>query len=97
MWPNRRAPESQPSDKLVIDENAELVSEATKKKLDAVRNRRHAEVLDQRREDETHTRMQLLLTKLGKALGNDVLIASNDRSKFFAGEKFFSASAPCRI
>lgn len=56
--------------------------------MEAVRVKRHAEVLDQHKQDEAHTRMQLLLTKLGKALGYDVLIASNDRGKSFGEEKF---------
>ena len=32
--------------------------------------------------------MQVLLTKLGRALGYDVLVASNDRGKSFQDEKF---------
>jgi type II restriction enzyme len=74
--------------RLVIEQNADLVIEATKKRVEAVRIKRHAEVLDQTQQDEAHARMQLLLTRLGKALGYDVLIASNDRSKSFQGQKF---------
>lgn len=74
--------------KLVIEQNAELVLEAAKKKSEAARIKRHAEVLDQLQQDEAHTRMQMLLMKLGKSLGYDVLIASNDRGKSFGGEKF---------
>jgi type II restriction enzyme len=74
--------------KLVIEQSADLVLEIAKKKIEAVRSKRHAEVVDQHHQDETHARMQLLLTKLGKALGYDVLVASNDRGKSVLGEKF---------
>jgi type II restriction enzyme len=59
-----------------------------RKKIEAARKRRHQEVLDDIRQDEAHTQMQFLLTKLGKALGYDVLVAANDRGKSFGGEKF---------
>ena len=74
--------------KLVIEENSELVLEAVKQKIESARLKRHAEVVSQLQHDEAHTRMQLLLTKLGKALGYDVLVASNDRGKSFRGERF---------
>jgi type II restriction enzyme len=45
-------------------------------------------VLADIRQDEAHTKMQFLLTKLGKALGYDVLVAANDRGKSFGGERF---------
>ncbi|HJT70810.1 MAG TPA: hypothetical protein VJ731_11460 [Terriglobales bacterium] len=73
--------------KLVIEQNADLVLEGARKNLESARLKRHAEVLKQRQNDEAHTKMQLLLTKLGKALGYEVLVASNDRGKTFNGER----------
>jgi type II restriction enzyme len=74
--------------KLVIEQNADLVLAGAAKKIEAARLKRHAQVVDQLQEEETHTKMQLLLTKLGKALGYDVFVASNDRGKSFQGERF---------
>ena len=62
--------------------------EEAKQKIESARLKRHAEVVSQLQHGEAHTRMQLLLTKLGKALGYDVLVASNDRGKSFNGERF---------
>lgn len=73
--------------KLVIEQNANLVLEAARQKFESARRNRHDEVMTQIQHDETHTRMQLLLTKLGKALGYDVLVASNDRGRAFNGER----------
>jgi type II restriction enzyme len=74
--------------KLVIGANAELVLEEEKRRIESARLRRHAEVVSAHQQDEAHTRMQLLLTKLGKALGYDVLVAANDRGKAYQGDKF---------
>lgn len=73
--------------KLVLEENSPLVLE-NQQKIAAAQKKRHQEVIDNVRQDEAHTHMQLLLTKLGKALGYDVLVASNDRGKSFQDEKF---------
>ena len=74
--------------KLVIEANAELVLETEKQKIESARLKRHAEVMSELQHHEAHTRIQLLLTKLGKALGYDVLVAANDRGKSFQGERF---------
>lgn len=74
--------------KLVIDQNVDLVLESAKRKIESAKLKRHTEVLTELRQDEAHTRMQLLLTKLGKALGYDVIVAANDRGKSFQGERF---------
>ena len=74
--------------KLVLQENLQLVLDVDRKKIEAAQKKRHQEVLDDIRQDEAHTQMQFLLTKLGKALGYDVLVAANDRGKSFGGERF---------
>jgi type II restriction enzyme len=73
--------------KLVVEENSPLVLE-NQQKIAAAQKKRHEEVLAGVRQDEAHTHMQLLLTKLGRALGYDVLVAANDRGKSFQDEKF---------
>lgn len=45
-------------------------------------------MLNDIRQDEAHSHMQLLLIKLGKALGFDVLVAANDRGRSFRDDKF---------
>jgi type II restriction enzyme len=74
--------------KLVLEENAHLVIENERKKIEAARKKRHEEVLNDVRQDEQHAHMQLLLIRLGRALGHDVLVAANDRGKSFRDEKF---------
>lgn len=73
--------------KLVVEENSPLVIE-NQQKIASAQKKRHQEVLADLRQDEAHTHMQVLLTKLGRALGYDVLVASNDRGKSFQDEKF---------
>ena len=73
--------------KLVLEENSRLVLD-NQQKIAAAQKKRHQEVLADVQQDEAHTQMQLLLTKLGKALGYDVLVASNDRGKSFQDDKF---------
>lgn len=72
--------------RLVIDENADLVLESERKKLEDVRRRRHIEVEEDLRENDAHTQMQYLLAKIGSALGYDVFVAVNDRSKRFGNQ-----------
>lgn len=73
--------------KLVLEENSRLVLE-NQEKIASAQKKRHQEVVDDVRQDEAHTHMQMLLTKLGRSLGYDVLVASNDRGKSFQDEKF---------
>ncbi|CAG0965492.1 MAG: hypothetical protein OIN86_00715 [Candidatus Methanoperedens sp.] len=39
-------------------------------------------------EENMHTKVQYLLMKIGKSLGYDVIVASNDRTKSYSNEKF---------
>lgn len=65
------------------------LSEEEKAKLLKQYDRRHKGVLSERHEDDLHTEMQYHLLKIGKALGYDPIVASNDRSKSY-GEASFS-------
>lgn len=74
--------------KIVVDENIQLVIEKARKKVEATQRKRHQEVQAEIEEEKMHTKTQYLLIRIGKSLGYDVLVASNDRTKSFNGEKF---------
>lgn len=67
----------------------QVISEDEKTKLLKQYEKRHKEVLDEKKEENLHTEMQFHLLKVGKALGYDPITASNDRSKCY-GEINFS-------
>lgn len=74
--------------KIVVDENVQLVIEKARKKVEATQRKRHQEVQAEIEEEKMHTKTQYLLIRMGKSLGYDVLVASNDRTKSFNDEKF---------
>ncbi len=76
------------ADKLVIDQNADLVLATEKKRVEAAQKKRHQQVIDEVRRQKEHTKMQFLLIKLGKSLGYDVIVAANDRGKAFGDDRF---------
>lgn len=67
--------------KLVLEENADLVLDVERKKLDSMRRRRHQAVEDDLAQSQAHTQMQYLLCRIGSALGYEVCVASNDRNR----------------
>lgn len=69
--------------------NGIVLSEEEKSKLLKQYDKRHNEVLSEKHEEDLHTEMQYHLLKIGKALGYDPVVASNDRSKSY-GEASFS-------
>ena len=80
--------------RLLIDGNSEEVLENESAKAASVVKKRHEEVLLDKKEDDTHTKIQYLLVKAGKAFGYDVAVASNDRSREYNGEKFSFLTLP---
>jgi len=74
--------------KILIDENLSIVAEQERKKRDRLLRKRHKQVELEWREENLHTQMQHLLLQTGRALGCDVHVAFNDRSRSFDGEKF---------
>jgi type II restriction enzyme len=56
--------------------------------------KRHEEVKGEKEEEDLHTEMQYHLLRIGSALGYDVIPASNDRSKCYAGNNFRSSVFP---
>ena len=49
---------------------------------------RHKQVTNEKAEEDLHTEMQYHLIKIGRSLGYDVAVASNDRSKQYGDAKF---------
>jgi len=66
----------------------ELLSEKEREKVIKELQKRHKKVVDEKQEDELHTKLQYQLLKIGHALGYDVIAASNDRSKTYKDNKF---------
>ncbi len=75
------------SQKLVLGGD-EYLSEAERRKLEKLIEKRHQDVQEEKQEEDLHTEMQYHLLKIGKALGYDVIAASNDRSKSHGGNSF---------
>jgi len=78
--------------KVVVDENAQMIVEKERKQREKLLQKRHREVLAEIEEENTHTKIQYLLLKIGDALGYDVIAAANDRSKSFEDKSFSSIS-----
>ncbi|BCB73181.1 hypothetical protein HMEPL2_35320 [Vreelandella aquamarina] len=73
---------------MVGDEGS--LSEKEKAKIENLLKKRHKEVTSEREQENLHTEMQYHLLKIGKALGYQVISASNDRSRNFQGKNFSS-------
>lgn len=73
--------------KLVLGTD-EYLSEAERKKLEKLIEKRKEDVALEKLEEDLHTEMQYHLLKIGSALGYDVIAASNDRSKSYCGNSF---------
>ncbi|NJD54613.1 MAG: hypothetical protein FIB07_17345 [Candidatus Methanoperedens sp.] len=80
--------------RIVIDENVQIVIEKEEKKREKLIQKRHQDVQLEIEEEHTHTKIQYLLMKIGKSLGYDVVIASNDRAKSYNSESFSFISLP---
>jgi len=80
--------------KVVVDENVQIVIEKERKKREKLLRKRHQEVQSEFEEENMHTKIQYLLMKIGKSLGYDVIVATNDRTKSYHGEKFSFISLP---
>lgn len=66
----------------------EYLSQTERTKLEKRNEKRHEEVKAEKEAEDLHTEMQYHLLKIGNALGYDVIAASNDRSKCYAGNNF---------
>jgi type II restriction enzyme len=68
--------------------NDEYLSEAERNKLEKNIEKRQKEIQDEKQEQSLHSEMQFHLLKVGQSLGYDAFVASNDRSKSYAGNSF---------
>ena len=65
-----------------------VLQDADELKARKADERRHAEVEADRDEENLHAEMQYHLLKIGRALGYDVAVAANDRSRSYGDQKF---------
>jgi type II restriction enzyme len=56
--------------------------------------KRHQKVVDEQREEQTHSEMQFHLLTIGRALGYNVVAARNDMSRQYNGNSFSFLSLP---
>ncbi|VVB85426.1 Uncharacterised protein [uncultured archaeon] len=80
--------------KVVVDENVQMVLEKEDKKRKELLQKRHREVQAENEEENMHAKIQYLLMRIGKSLGYDVIVASNDRTKSYNNENFSFISLP---
>lgn len=79
--------------RILLDQNWSTALKFAKAKLDkSTLRQRHKDVQQKIAEENEHVRMQLLLTEVGRELGYDVHVASNDRKKSLDGKslEFFT-------
>jgi type II restriction enzyme len=62
--------------------------------LEKALNKRHREVQQEIAEENEHLRMQFLLTEIGRDLGYDVFVATNDRTKSLNGKSLQFLTMP---
>ena len=80
--------------KIVPNQNWEKTLQSEKDKHEKVLRNSHLDVLEEIREENEHLRMQLLLTGIGRDLGYDVFIATNDRNKSLNGRSLKFLTLP---
>ena len=78
------------SNRIVLAGNADSVLEELRDKAAKAAKKRHQEALDDQREASEHTQAQHVLIRIGRALGYDVFVARNDRSRTCGGDSFAS-------
>ncbi len=81
--------------KNIIVGDGEFITEEDAEKFEKQVQKRRKEVESEQQEENLHTEMQFRLLTVGKALGYDVISASNDRSKSHNGKNFSFLSLPC--
>lgn len=80
--------------KIPLDQNWEKALQFEKEKREKALKKRHKEVQEEIREENEHLRMQLLLTEIGRDLGYDVFVATNDRNKSLNGRSLQFLTLP---
>ncbi len=77
-----------------LDSNWEMALEREQRLVEKRVRKRHAEVEKDRKEENEHLKVQYLLATIGRSLGYDVYVASNDRGKSCEGESLASLTVP---
>jgi type II restriction enzyme len=76
------------SNRLVVEGNAEQALQEVREKAARASKKRHQQAIADQREASEHTQAQHVLIRIGRALGYDVFVARNDRSRTCHGESF---------
>ena len=80
--------------KIALDDNWETALKFEKDKLEKALKKRHEEVQKEIKEESEHLRVQFLLTEIGRELGYDVFVATNDRTKSLDGKSLEFITLP---
>jgi type II restriction enzyme len=80
--------------KITLGQNWEKTLHFEKEKREKALKKRHQEVQEEIREENEHLRMQFLLTDIGRDLGYDVFVATNDRGKSLNGRSLQFLTLP---
>ena len=80
--------------KIPLGQNWEKSLQFEKEKREKALKKRHHEVQEEIREENEHLRMQFLLTEVGRDLGYDVFVATNDRNKSLNGRSLQFLTLP---
>ena len=80
--------------KVALDQNWEMDLRFEKEKREKTLKKRHLEIQEEIQEENEHLRMQFLLTEIGRDLGYDVFVATNDRSKSLNGRSLQFLTLP---
>lgn len=80
--------------KIALNMNWEKTLQFEKDKREKALKKRHLEVQEEIREENEHLRMQFLLTEVGRDLGYDVFVATNDRNKSLNGRSLRFLTLP---
>lgn len=82
------------SGRLAVDGNWEAALERERDKLEKALRGRHRQVVEELRQENEHLRVQLMLARIGRALGYAVFVAVNDRHKTLGGKSPASFTIP---
>lgn len=80
--------------KIVLDQNWETALKFDKEKLQKALKKRELEVLKAIKEENEHLKIQFLLTDIGRELGYEVFVATNDRKKTMDGRNLEFLTIP---
>ena len=82
------------SNRMVLSGNADSVLKELQEKAEKAAKKRHQETLADEKEASEHTQAQHTLIRIGRALGYDVFVARNDRSRVCHGDAFSALTIP---